>query len=189
MTASSDAHGTRNIELHQSIDNRRQHKRQQDGDQNDHQDQLGQINQRQHRRAGQDQQGRRLQMDKRRRSSSATVERLMLTCGTGAAPPPAFASMSGSGCLVDRIVQKLIGHFAYGTRNHKIPSMILLLCPRWKIVLTVPSSPSSQRILAIDFGARKIGLAVSDELGLTAQGLADVLPAATRKPTSTTCAA
>jgi putative Holliday junction resolvase len=36
----------------------------------------------------------------------------------------------------------------------------------------VPSSPSSQRILAIDFGARKIGLAVSDELGLTAQGLA-----------------
>lgn len=30
---------------------------------------------------------------------------------------------------------------------------------------------ASQRILAIDFGARKIGLAVSDELGLTAQGL------------------
>lgn len=28
-----------------------------------------------------------------------------------------------------------------------------------------------QRILAIDFGARKIGLAVSDQLGLTAQGL------------------
>lgn len=36
----------------------------------------------------------------------------------------------------------------------------------------VPSGPASQRILAIDFGARKIGLAVSDELGLTAQGLA-----------------
>lgn len=35
----------------------------------------------------------------------------------------------------------------------------------------VPPSSSSQRILAIDFGARKIGLAVSDELGLTAQGL------------------
>ncbi len=34
------------------------------------------------------------------------------------------------------------------------------------------TNPSSQRILAIDFGARKIGLAVSDELGLTAQGLA-----------------
>lgn len=30
---------------------------------------------------------------------------------------------------------------------------------------------SRPRILAIDFGARKIGLAVSDELGLTAQGL------------------
>lgn len=27
------------------------------------------------------------------------------------------------------------------------------------------------RILALDFGARKIGLAISDELGLTAQGL------------------
>ncbi len=33
------------------------------------------------------------------------------------------------------------------------------------------SSKSGARILAIDFGARKIGLAVSDELGLTAQGL------------------
>jgi putative pre-16S rRNA nuclease len=32
------------------------------------------------------------------------------------------------------------------------------------------SEPPS-RILAIDFGARKIGLAVTDELGLTAQGL------------------
>ena len=30
---------------------------------------------------------------------------------------------------------------------------------------------SAQRILALDFGARNIGLAVSDELGLTAQGL------------------
>lgn len=29
----------------------------------------------------------------------------------------------------------------------------------------------AHRILAIDFGARKVGLAVSDELGLTAQGL------------------
>lgn len=33
------------------------------------------------------------------------------------------------------------------------------------------SSKSGGRILAIDFGARKIGLAISDELGLTAQGL------------------
>src|ERR1700748_3085167 len=37
---------------------------------------------------------------------------------------------------------------------------------------TPPSNPVLQRILAIDFGARKVGLAVSDELGLTAQGLA-----------------
>ena len=31
------------------------------------------------------------------------------------------------------------------------------------------------RLLALDFGARRIGLAVSDELGLTAQGLATLL--------------
>ncbi len=49
--------------------------------------------------------------------------------------------------------------------------MILLLCPRWKIVPRLISSAYQRRILAIDFGARKIGLAVSDELGLTAQGL------------------
>jgi putative Holliday junction resolvase len=35
-----------------------------------------------------------------------------------------------------------------------------------------PAKPPLPRILAIDFGARKIGLAVSDQLGLTAQGLA-----------------
>lgn len=33
------------------------------------------------------------------------------------------------------------------------------------------SSSSSPRILAIDFGVRNMGLAVSDELGVTAQGL------------------
>ncbi len=33
------------------------------------------------------------------------------------------------------------------------------------------TSVTEGRILAIDYGARKVGLAVSDELGLTAQGL------------------
>lgn len=33
------------------------------------------------------------------------------------------------------------------------------------------STPLPTRILAIDFGSRRIGLAVTDELGLTAQGL------------------
>jgi putative holliday junction resolvase len=33
------------------------------------------------------------------------------------------------------------------------------------------AAPSSSRVLALDFGARNLGLAVSDELGLTAQGL------------------
>jgi putative holliday junction resolvase len=37
-------------------------------------------------------------------------------------------------------------------------------------VLTEPAAPP-KRILALDFGARNIGLAVSDGLGLTAQGL------------------
>lgn len=32
-------------------------------------------------------------------------------------------------------------------------------------------SPKPPRILSLDFGARRIGLAVTDELGLTAQGL------------------
>jgi putative holliday junction resolvase len=32
-------------------------------------------------------------------------------------------------------------------------------------------SPPPTRIMAIDFGSRRIGLAVTDELGLTAQGL------------------
>lgn len=34
---------------------------------------------------------------------------------------------------------------------------------------------SGQRLLGIDFGARKLGLAVSDALGLTAQGLPTLL--------------
>ena len=37
--------------------------------------------------------------------------------------------------------------------------------------LSVPQIPNRPRILALDFGARRIGLAVTDELGLTAQGL------------------
>jgi len=36
---------------------------------------------------------------------------------------------------------------------------------------TVPGPPPAGRILALDFGARNLGLAVSDELRLTAQGL------------------
>lgn len=36
------------------------------------------------------------------------------------------------------------------------------------------SRPKSARILAIDYGRRRIGLAISDELGLTAQPLATI---------------
>ena len=35
----------------------------------------------------------------------------------------------------------------------------------------IASTPAEKRILAIDYGSRRIGLAVTDELGLTAQGL------------------
>ena len=45
-----------------------------------------------------------------------------------------------------------------------------LAVSRWKTFLVRIGAPP-RRILAIDFGARNIGLAVSDELGLTAQGL------------------
>ena len=34
-----------------------------------------------------------------------------------------------------------------------------------------PQAPNPPRIMAIDFGSRRIGLAVTDELGMTAQGL------------------
>jgi putative holliday junction resolvase len=36
----------------------------------------------------------------------------------------------------------------------------------------VPARPKSRRILAIDYGRKRIGLALSDDLGLTAQPLA-----------------
>jgi putative Holliday junction resolvase len=36
---------------------------------------------------------------------------------------------------------------------------------------SLAASPKRLRTLAIDFGARRIGLAVTDELGITAQGL------------------
>jgi len=34
-----------------------------------------------------------------------------------------------------------------------------------------PGKPPATRIMAIDYGSRRIGLAVTDELGMTAQGL------------------
>jgi putative Holliday junction resolvase len=37
--------------------------------------------------------------------------------------------------------------------------------------VNVASPPAAGRILALDLGERRIGLAISDELGLTAQGL------------------
>jgi putative pre-16S rRNA nuclease len=39
----------------------------------------------------------------------------------------------------------------------------------------VPGKTNARRILAIDYGKRKIGLAISDELGLTAQPLGTIL--------------
>lgn len=47
--------------------------------------------------------------------------------------------------------------------------MILLAVSQ--IENTGPEAVESRRILALDYGSRNLGLAVSDELGLTAQGL------------------
>ena len=40
-----------------------------------------------------------------------------------------------------------------------------------EIIPPGPDRPAVTRIMAIDYGARRIGLAVTDELGVTAQGL------------------
>jgi putative Holliday junction resolvase len=40
-----------------------------------------------------------------------------------------------------------------------------------EITSSTPDQAAQPRILALDFGSRRIGLAVTDELGLTAQGL------------------
>jgi len=40
-----------------------------------------------------------------------------------------------------------------------------------EITSSAPDRPPQARILALDFGSNRIGLAVTDELGLTAQGL------------------
>ena len=122
---------------------------------------------------------------RRRRSSSATVERLMDTCGTGVTPPAAFAR-----CRGPRPVRGPVAHgqdsdcpadgraFAlWYSHRGQIPNMILWLCRKWKIAPRSQTKPEPRppRILALDFGAKSIGLAVSDELGLTAQGLPTLL--------------
>ena len=46
-----------------------------------------------------------------------------------------------------------------------------MLCRPHPIISAVEPAQRPKRILALDLGARRIGLAVSDALGLTAQGL------------------
>jgi putative holliday junction resolvase len=46
-----------------------------------------------------------------------------------------------------------------------------MLCRPHPIISAVEPAQRPKRILALDLGARRIGLAVSDPLGLTAQGL------------------
>jgi len=52
-----------------------------------------------------------------------------------------------------------------------ILSMIRLLCRKMENTLSTEHHGGQRRILALDFGSKTIGLAVTDELGLTAQGL------------------
>lgn len=49
--------------------------------------------------------------------------------------------------------------------------MIRLLCRKMENTLSTEHHAAQRRILALDFGSKTIGLAVTDELGLTAQGL------------------
>ena len=49
--------------------------------------------------------------------------------------------------------------------------MIRLLCRKMENTLLTEHQGEQRRILALDFGSKTIGLAVTDELGLTAQGL------------------
>lgn len=49
--------------------------------------------------------------------------------------------------------------------------MIRLLCRKMENTLSTEHHTAQRRILSLDFGSKTIGLAVTDELGLTAQGL------------------
>jgi putative holliday junction resolvase len=54
----------------------------------------------------------------------------------------------------------------------QVPNMILFAGPQMvNSSQAIPEPDRPSRVLALDFGSNRIGLAVSDELGLTAQGL------------------
>src|ERR1019366_4117319 len=111
----------------------------------------------------------------RRRSSSATVERLIDTCGIGGGPPTALASTSGPGSCArcgSALSNSLSGISPMVLAQPSDSEHDIFAGSKMGNTFTT-AQPVDQprRILALDFGARNIGLAVSDELGITAQGL------------------
>ena len=96
----------------------------------------------------------------------------------GAGPPAAFSSISGSrgsdgvtsleGCLVS---------FSCSVSTYQIRIMIRLLCRYMENIFSdsAPDAARPSRFCPSISDRRRIGLAVSDELGLTAQGLPTLL--------------
>src|ERR1019366_3233527 len=111
----------------------------------------------------------------RRRSSSATVERLIDTCGIGGGPPTALASTSGPGSCArcgSALSSSLSGISPMVLAQPSDSEHDIFAGSKMgNTFATAQPVDQPRRILALDFGARNIGLAVSDELGVTAQGL------------------
>src|ERR1019366_8403565 len=111
----------------------------------------------------------------RRRSGSATVERLIDTCGIGAGPPAAFASTSGLPSPVrcgSTLSSSLSGISPMVLAQPSDSEHDIFAGSKMgNTFATAQPVDQPRRMLALDFGARNIGLAVSDELGVTAQGL------------------
>src|SRR5579863_5755469 len=85
---------------------------------------------------------------RRRPSSSATVERLIETCGIGAAPPAALASMSGS-CspgIGFGLSRSCSGILLMVLANCEIQPMLLWLCGhgRYHLVTCAAADPGDR---------------------------------------------
>ena len=71
-----------------------------------------------------------------------------------------------------------------GDERHGADDDPCLDCNMAASIMRLNLTPPISRILALDLGKKRIGLAISDPLGITAQGLPN-LSAPTSAPTST----
>src|SRR5208337_1222608 len=110
---------------------------------------------------------------RRRRSSSTTVERSKDTCGRGDSGPcscrggRSVCSRAGFGLSSSRSVIRFM--VLAPTCDSEHDSLAVSQMVNGSEQKRNPDQPP--RILALDFGSKTIGLAVTDELGFTAQGL------------------